>query len=54
MCMLLQKMLGLKEDAYLIEGSFEGLEMNLRTLDYLDRLNMLPEAPSGPRCLSPI
>lgn len=40
--MLLQKTLGLKEDAYLVEGSFEGLEMNLRTLDYLDKLSMLP------------
>jgi len=38
---------GTKEDAYLIEGSFEGLEMNLRTLDYLDRLNMLPEGSIG-------
>jgi hypothetical protein len=41
--MLLQKTLGLKEDAYLIESSFEGLEMNLKTLDYLDKLNLLPE-----------
>lgn len=41
--MLLQEMLGLKEDVYLIEGSFEGLEVNLRTLDYLDKLGMLPE-----------
>jgi len=41
--MLLQEMLGLKEDAYLLEGSFEGLEVNLRTLDYLDKLGILPE-----------
>lgn len=41
--MLLQAMLGLKEDIYLIESSFEGLEMNLRTLDYLDKLSLLPE-----------
>jgi SAM-dependent methyltransferase len=41
--MLLQATLGLKEDIYLIESSFEGLEMNLRTLDYLDKLCLLPE-----------
>ncbi len=41
--MLLQELLGLKEDAYLLEGSFEGLEVNLRTLDYLDKLAALPE-----------
>jgi hypothetical protein len=41
--MLLQKTLGLKEDAFLVEGSFEGLEMNLKTLDYLNSLSMLPE-----------
>jgi hypothetical protein len=41
--MLLQTMLGLKEDVYLIESSFEGLEMNLKTLDYLDKLSQLPE-----------
>jgi len=41
--MLLQEMLGFKEDAYLIEGSFEGLEVGLRTLDYLDKLRALPE-----------
>jgi hypothetical protein len=41
--MLLQKTLGLKEDAYLVEGSFEGLETSLRSLDYLDKLGMLPE-----------
>jgi hypothetical protein len=41
--MLLQKTLGLKEDAYLIEGSFEGIEMNLKTLEYLNNLSMLPE-----------
>jgi len=43
MCMLLQKTLGLKEDAYLLESSFEGLDMNLKTRDYLDKLSMLPE-----------
>lgn len=42
-CMLLQKTLGLKEDAYLLESSFEGLEIDLKTLDYLDKLSMLPE-----------
>lgn len=36
-------MLGVKEDVYLIEDSFEGLEVNLKTLDYLDKLAMLPE-----------
>jgi len=41
--MLLQTMLGLKEDTYLIESSFDGLERNLRTLDYLDKLSHLPE-----------
>lgn len=41
--MLLQKMLGVKEDAYLIEGSFEGIEANLKTREYLDQLGMLPE-----------
>lgn len=41
--MLLQKMLGFREDTYLIEGSFEGIELNLKTLDYLDKLGMLPE-----------
>jgi SAM-dependent methyltransferase len=40
--MLLQRTLGLKEDAYLVEGSFEGLEMCLKTLDYLNSLSMLP------------
>lgn len=42
MCMLLQKTLGLKEDAYLLESSFEGLETGLKTLDYLGKLSMLP------------
>jgi SAM-dependent methyltransferase len=42
-CMLLQKTLGLKEDVFLLESGFEGLEMNLKTLDYLDKLGMLPE-----------
>jgi hypothetical protein len=41
--MLLQEVLGLEDDAYLIEGSFEALEVNLRTLDYLDKLGALPE-----------
>jgi len=41
--MLLQEMLGLKEDAHLLEGGVEGLEVNLRTLDYLDKLGALPE-----------
>jgi SAM-dependent methyltransferase len=42
--MLLQKSLGLKkEQAYLIEDSFEGLEMNLKTLNYLNDLMQLPE-----------
>ncbi len=41
--MLLQKMLGVKEDAYLLEGSFEGIEANLKTREYLDRLGTLPE-----------
>ncbi|AFD00959.1 hypothetical protein Mtc_2224 [Methanocella conradii HZ254] len=41
--MLLQKMLGFREDAYLIESSFEGLEVDLKTLDYLDKLGMLPD-----------
>jgi len=41
--MLLRATLGLKEDIYLIESSFEGLERNLRTLDYLDKLSLLTE-----------
>jgi hypothetical protein len=45
--MLLQEMLGLKEDAYLIESGFEGLEVNLRTLDYLDKLGTLAEGAVG-------
>jgi hypothetical protein len=41
--MLLQQALGVKEDALLIESSFEGLEVDIRSLDYLDRLSRLPE-----------
>ncbi len=41
--MLLQETLGLKEEAYLVEGSFEGLEVNLRSLGYLDKLGAMPE-----------
>lgn len=41
--MLPQTLLGLKEDAFLLEGSFEGLETGRRTLDYLEMLSRLPE-----------
>lgn len=41
--MLLQQALGVKEDVFLIESGFEGLEVNVRSLDYLDRLAKLPD-----------
>ena len=41
--MLLQQALGVKEDAFLIENSFEGLEIDVRSLDYLDQLTKLPK-----------
>ncbi len=41
--MLLQQALGVKEDAFLIENSFEGLEADIRSIDYLDQLTKLPK-----------
>lgn len=41
--MLLQQALGVKEDAFLIENSVEGLEADVRSLDYLDQLAKLPK-----------
>ncbi len=41
--MLLQQALGVKEDTFLIENNFEGLEMDVRSLDYLDQLAKLPK-----------
>lgn len=41
--MLLQQVLGVKEDAFLIENNFEGLELDVRSLDYLDQLTKLPK-----------
>lgn len=42
--MLLQKAIGIgEEDVFLLETSFETLDVNLRTLDYLDKLLNLPE-----------
>ncbi|OPY28749.1 MAG: hypothetical protein A4E28_01359 [Methanocella sp. PtaU1.Bin125] len=40
--MLLHELLKVDGDVFLIEGSFEGLELNLRSLDYLDKLRSLP------------
>jgi len=41
--MLLQQALGVKEDAFLIENNYEGLEADVRSLDYLDQLAKLPK-----------
>lgn len=41
--MLLNDLLKVKEDVFLIEASFEGLGMNLKSLDYMDKLRSLPE-----------
>ncbi len=40
--MLLNDLTKASEDVFLIESSFEGIEMNLRSLEYLDRLRSLP------------
>ncbi|WP_424357662.1 class I SAM-dependent methyltransferase [Methanocella sp. MCL-LM] len=40
--MLLNDLMKTSEDVFLIESSFEGIEMNLKSLDYLDRLRCLP------------
>ncbi|HMK47089.1 MAG TPA: class I SAM-dependent methyltransferase [Methanocella sp.] len=40
--MLLNDLIKTGEDVFLIEGSFEGIEMNLKSLDYLNRLRCLP------------
>lgn len=41
--MLLQKIIKTCEDVFLIEDSFDNLEMNLKSLDYLDKLRYLPK-----------
>jgi hypothetical protein len=41
--MLLNELLKVDGDVFLIEGSFEGLELNLKSLDYMDKLRSLPE-----------
>ncbi len=41
--MLLQQALGVKEDAFLIENSIDGLEADVLSLDYLDKLTKLPK-----------
>jgi hypothetical protein len=41
--MLLNELLKVDGDVFLIEGSFEGLELNLRSLDYMDKLRSLPD-----------
>jgi hypothetical protein len=41
--MLLQQALGVKEDAFLIENSFESLEVDARSIDYLGQLTKLPK-----------
>jgi len=40
--MLLNDLMKAGEDVFLIEHSFEGIEMNLKSLDYLDKLRRLP------------
>lgn len=41
--MLLQQALGVKEDAFLIENSFESLEVDARSIDYMGQLIKLPK-----------
>ena len=40
--MLLNQLTKAREDVFLIEGSLEGIEMNLKSLGYLDKLRGLP------------
>jgi hypothetical protein len=40
--MLLNELMKVDGDVFLIEGSFESLELNLKSLEYMDRLGMLP------------
>jgi hypothetical protein len=41
--MLLNELMKVDGDVFLIEGSFEGIELNLKSLDYMDKLRSLPE-----------
>ncbi|CAL59660.1 class I SAM-dependent methyltransferase [Methanocella arvoryzae] len=41
--MLLNDLLKTTEDVFLIESSYEGIEMNLKSMGYLDKLRSLPE-----------
>ncbi len=41
--MLLNELLKVDGDVFLIEGSFEGIELNLKSLDYMDKLRGLPK-----------
>ena len=47
MGMLLNDLTKASEDVFLIESSFEGIEMNLKSLEYLDRLRSLPAGSVG-------
>ena len=40
--MLLNELLKVDGDVFLIEGDFEGIELNLKSLEYLDRLGQMP------------
>lgn len=40
--MLLRELIKVQEDVFLIEGSFDGLEQNHKSCDYLRQLSMLP------------
>lgn len=40
--MLLNELLKAPEDVFLVESSHEGIELNLKSLEYLDRLSQLP------------
>jgi hypothetical protein len=48
--MLLHELMKVDGDVFLIEGSFDGLELNRKSLDYLGQLRMLP-AGSVPAAL---
>ena len=41
--MLLNELMKVDGDVFLIEGSFEGIELNLKSLDYLGKLRSLPK-----------
>ena len=41
--MLLNALMKVDEDVHLVEGSFDDLELNLKSLDYMDRLRYQPE-----------